>query len=200
MNTRKFLSILTITGSILFMSCSNDDDNPKPVNEEELITKMSVSLVGGGQTINLVVVDKDGEEGPSKPEVTVSGKLKVNTQYSGSIELLNESKNPVDVISDEVKKEADEHQFFYVLASGLNITAAYADKESDYKKEDGTAFTSANPVGLKFLLTTTNAGTGTFRITLRHKPKKDAEGVVKGDITNAGGDTDIDQTFNITIE
>lgn len=199
MNTRKFLSMLTL-GSLLFASCSNDDDNPAPVNEGELITKMTVSLVGGGKTINMIVADEDGAEGPTPPKVTVSGDLSTNTIYNGTIELLNESVNPVETINEEIEAEADEHQFFYTANSSLNITTTYTDKESDYKKEDGTAFTSTNPVGLKFTVTTTDAGTGTFTITLRHELNKSASGVANGDITNAGGNTDITQTFEIAVK
>lgn len=199
MNTRKFLSILAV-GSLLFASCSNDDDSPAPVNEEELITKMTVSLVGGGQTINLIVTDEDGADGPTPPKVTVSGDLSVNTVYNGTVELLNESVNPVETINEEIEAEADEHQFFYTANSSLNIATTYTDKESDYKKEDGTAFTSTNPVGLKFTVTTTDAGTGAFTVTLRHEPNKSASGVTNGDITNAGGNTDITQAFDITVK
>jgi hypothetical protein len=199
MNTSKFLSILCI-GGILLTSCSNDDDNPIPVNEEELITTMKVSLVNGTDTITLIVKDEDGADGPAKPEVTVSGDLSTNTTYNGTIELLNESETPTEVINEEIEKEADEHQFFYVAGSSLNMTTAYTDKESDYKKEDGTPFTSTNPVGLKFTVTTTDIGTGTFTVTLRHEPNKGGSGVTDGDITNAGGNTDITQAFNITVK
>jgi len=47
MKTIKLLSVLFIA-SILFTSCDNDD--PEPVNEEEVITTMTATLtpVGGG--------------------------------------------------------------------------------------------------------------------------------------------------------
>ncbi|WP_438426066.1 type 1 periplasmic binding fold superfamily protein [Aquimarina macrocephali] len=199
MNTRKLLSML-IVGGILFASCSSDDDNPVPVNEEELITKMTVSLVSGGGTVTLVVTDEDGADGPVAPVVSVSGNLTANTTYNGSIELLNESESPAELINEEIEAEADEHQFFYATSSALNITTAYTDKESDYKKEDGTSFTTTNPVGLTFTVTTTDAGTGTLTVTLRHEPNKAAEGVVGGNIANAGGNTDITQIFDITVQ
>ena len=37
-------------------------------------------------------------------------------------------------------------------------------------------------------------------MTLRHEPAKDASGVAAGDITNAGGETDIEVTFDVTVE
>lgn len=199
MNTRKLLSTL-IVGGILFASCSNDDDNPAPINEEELITTMKVSLVEGTNTITLMVKDEDGAEGPAKPVIEVSGNLKANTTYNGSVELLNESETPIESINEEIEAEADEHQFFYETSAALNITTAYTDKESDYKKEDGTSFTTTNPVGLTFTVTTTDAGTGTFTVTLKHEPNKAAEGVAEGNIANAGGNTDITQSFDITVQ
>ncbi|WP_103069183.1 type 1 periplasmic binding fold superfamily protein [Aquimarina sediminis] len=198
MNTIKILSTFAI-GAILFTSCSSDDDAPVQVNEEELITKMTVSLVGGGETVTLIVTDEDGADGPVSPEVTVSGSLKENTTYNGSVVLLNESESPAELINEEIEAEADAHQFFYEASSALNITTAYTDKESDYKKEDGTSFTSTNPVGLTFTVATTSAGTGTLTVTLRHEPNKSASGVANGDIANAGGETDITQTFDITV-
>ena len=35
-------------------------------------------------------------------------------------------------------------------------------------------------------------GHGQFTVTLRHEPDKSAQGVSAGDITNAGGETDIE--------
>ena len=35
---------------------------------------------------------------------------------------------------------------------------------------------------------------------LRHEPDKSAAGVSSGDITNAGGETDIEVSFNVIIE
>ena len=77
MKTIKLLSILFIA-SILFTSCDNDD--PEPVNEEEVITTMTATLtpVGGGGTIILKTQDLDGD-GPDAPVVTVSGSLATNT-------------------------------------------------------------------------------------------------------------------------
>jgi len=37
-------------------------------------------------------------------------------------------------------------------------------------------------------------------VTLRHQPDKGAIGVSDGDITNAGGETDIEVLFDVIIE
>ena len=191
MNSRKFLSILAIAGT-LFVSCSDDDDNPAPVNPEELITTMTITLTAGTDVVTLRVFDEDGQDGPVAPVATVSGNLAANTTYSGSIGLLNETVNPADdVREDDVEPEADEHQFFFESAGGLNVVATYSDTEADYPPLTGT-----NPVGLEFQLETGDASTGTFTVTLRHEPTKPNDGTLAG----AGGDTDIAQAFPITIE
>lgn len=190
MNTRKFLSMLAIA-SLVFYSCSDDDDNPPPVNEEELITTMTVTLTGGGSSIELKSVDLDGPDGPNAPVVTVSEALAANTTYTGSISLLNETEDPAENINEEIEEEADEHQFFFEIASSLDATAAASDTEADYAE-----FTSTNPVGLEFDLVTGDASTGNLTITLRHMPNKPNDGT----LADAGGDTDIAQSFPLEIQ
>ncbi|MFT7376933.1 MAG: hypothetical protein ACI88Z_000758, partial [Sphingobacteriales bacterium] len=56
------------------------------------------------------------------------------------------------------------------------------------------------PLGLQTTITTTDVGNGTLTVILRHEPNKSASGVANGDISNAGGETDIEVTFNITVQ
>ena len=179
----KLFLILAVTG-LFFTACSDDDDTPDPVNEEEVITTMTITLDGGGTTITLRTRDLDGD-GPDAPVVTVSGNLAASTTYEGSIELLNETESPAEDITEEVEEEDDEHQFFYIVGGGLDATTEYGNFDGD-----------GNPLGTEFTLTTGAASTGTLAITLRHEPKKPNDGTL-GD---AGGETDITETFNLTIE
>lgn len=174
--------------ALAFTACSDDDD-PIPVNEEEVITTLTATLTpaGGGTAITLQTRDLDGE-GPNAPVITVSGPLAAGTTYNGSLELLNETVTPAESINEEIEEESDEHQFFF---EGTNSIATF-----DYLDFDG----NDNPLGLEFTLTTSTAGTGSIIITLRHEPNKDAAGVSDGDITNAGGETDIAATFPITVQ
>ena len=57
-----------------------------------------------------------------------------------------------------------------------------------------------NPIGVQFTLATTTAASGSLTITLRHEPMKTASGVRNGDITNAGGETDVQAVFPITVQ
>ena len=181
----KLFSILALTG-LFFTACSDDDDGVDPVNEEEVITTMTVTLnvQGGGSTITLQTRDLDGD-GPDAPVVTVSGDLAASTTYRGSIELLNETESPAEDITEEVEEEDDEHQFFFVVGGGLDATTEYDNFDGD-----------GNPLGTEFILTTGAASSGTLAITLRHEPMKPNDGTL-GD---AGGETDIAQTFNLTIQ
>lgn len=188
MKTIKLFAI-PLLALALFSSCEEDDFIPQIVNEEEVITKMTLTMtpVGGGTAVTLVTDDPDGD-GPLAPVVT-GGTFLANTTYNGSIELLDES-DPTDVedITEEVEEEDDEHQFFF-SATGNVGTITYSDADGD-----------GNPVGLSFQFVTGSATTGTLTVTLRHEPNKDAAGVSNGDITNAGGETDIEATFNVTVQ
>lgn len=188
MKTIKLLSILLFS-LVITTSCSNDDDNPEPVNEEEVITTLTATLtpVGGGTAITMQSRDLDGD-GPDAPVITVDGDLAAGTTYNGTLEALNETETPAEDITEEIEEEDEEHQFFF---SATNNIATF-----DYSDMDG----DGNPVGLEFTLTAAGAaGSGTITIILRHEPIKDAAGVSDGDITNAGGETDISVTFDVDV-
>ena len=178
-----YITILILTGITVFVSCSDDDDPPAPVNEEEVITTMNVTLTASGSTITLQSQDLDGD-GPNAPTISVSGDLMANTTYSGTIELLNETESPAEDITEEVKAEDDEHQFLFVT-TGAIADVVYTDQDDD-----------GNPVGITFTLNTSDAGSATLQITLRHEPTKPNDGTLAG----AGGETDIAQTFNLTVQ
>ena len=177
----KKISLIAFT--VLFLGACSNDDEPEEVNEEEVITTMIVTLkpVGDGATIELKSKDLDGD-GPDKPVITVAN-LKANTVYNGSIELLNETEAPAEDITEEVDEESKDHQFFYTTTGAIK-SVAHTDKDS-----------VGNPLGLKFTLTTSDAGVATFKITLRHEPKKPNDGTLE----DAGGETDIEQTFTLTV-
>ena len=178
--------------SLLFILClaftACKDNDPQIVNEEELITTVNVTLTPAtGPAVVLTFVDLDGPDGPGAPVIT-GGTLAANTEYTGSIELLNETETPAEDITEEVEEEDDEHQFFYTITNP-GATVAYADLDGN-----------GNPVGLAFTLTTGTAGPGNFTVSLLHEPDKTAPNVSAGDPTNAGGEEDIAATFPITVQ
>jgi len=175
---------------MLQISCSDENKIPDPINPEELITTIKVVLTpaGVGAAVTLQSKDLDGD-GPKAPVIT-GGKLKVGTIYNGVITLLNESEDPAEDVTKEVKEEAEDHQMFY-KAKDISSTFEYTgDKDKNGK-----------PIGLTFKVTTgSSKGKGSYIFTLRHKPNKSAANVDKGDITNAGGETDIEVSIPVALE
>ena len=175
----KLLAILFIS-VFTFTACSDDDDDHDHDSEEELITTVKYTLTNGSDVVTLTYSDPDGEGG-NEPIYEVSGNLTANSTYTGMIELLNETESPVEDITEEVKDEADEHEFFYT-SSGLTITKTDVD---------GNGF----PLGVETSLITAGAGSGTLTIVLKHEPTKPND----GSSSSAGGSTDVEVTFNVTI-
>ena len=165
----------------LYFSCSDDDDNtiPEPINEEEVITTMNVYV---DSVLAMSSTDVDGD-GPIEPVVT-DGVLASSTTYDVRLEFLNELENPAEDITEEIEEEDLEHQVFYSVGGDLNVGVEYANFDSD-----------GNPLGTEFTLTTNEAGSGTITITLIHEPMKPNDG-----LDSAGGSTDIEVTFNVTVE
>ncbi len=190
MKNLKLIALLVIP-TLFLTSCNNDDDNT-PVNEEEVITTVRVTLIGGGQTIVLESRDLDGGDGPNAPVLTPIGgaTLVAGTTYTGTTTFLNELENPAEDITVEVEEEGADHQVFYQLGSSLG-TVTYDAADID---------ANGNPIGIDFSLVAGTAGsTGTLTVTLRHLPNKTATGVASGDITNAVGNTDAAVTFQIVV-
>lgn len=185
---KKYTLFLSLLATLLVFSSCDKDDDPVVVNDEEVITTLNYTLTpnGGGDVVVLSFEDKDGDGGNS-PVIT-GGTLAANTTYNGSLELLNESESPAEDITEEIMEEDEDHQFFF-QSTVSNLSVAYNDKDADN-----------NPVGLNSLLTTGGAASGTLTITLRHEPNKSGSGVSGGDITNAGGETDIEVVLPITVQ
>lgn len=185
----KSIKHILVLASIIILAASCSDEDPIVVNEEELITTVTITLTpqGGGDIITLKSIDLDGD-GPNEPEIVVSGNLSANTVYSGVTAVLNETEDPAEDITIEVKEEGIDHQFFYAFKNGL-ASASYSDTD-----ENG------NPIGIEFILTTANAGSEVLTVTLIHEPNKNGNNVVAGDSTNANGETDVEASFPIIIE
>lgn len=184
----KNLSVYTLIFALClsFAACSSDDDStPEIVNEEEVITTVSLTLTppAPGTVVILRSFDADGD-GPTAPVVSVSGDLAANTSYTGSLTFLNETESPAEDITEEVEGEADEHQVFYTLGSDLQATVTYANFDED-----------SNPLGTEIGVQTSNASQGNITITLRHEPKKPNDGT----LNDAGGETDVQVSFPVVI-
>ena len=185
---KPLLLVSIFTSLLAVMSCSDDPDDPVIENEEEVITTLTYTLTPaeGGSAVVLNYRDLDGD-GPGEPTIT-NGTLSAETIYTGSITILNETESPAENVTEEIEEEDKDHQFFFeTTVTGL--TVEYTDFDGD-----------GNPVGLSNIVTTGSAGSGNLTVTLKHEPDKSASGVSDGDMTNAGGETDISVTWAITVE
>lgn len=179
---RPYLAMF-VMGSILFTSCSKDGD-PEPDEEGELITTMILTMIpqGGGATVTATFRDLDGPGGVAPTITPVT--LAANTSYNTTITLLDETKNPAENISEEVEEEGDEHELFFVTSTGLNLTVNKTDRD-----------VNGRPIGLISVIQTQGASSGTLRVVLKHQPG------LKSSTSNINtGETDVDQTFQVTIQ
>jgi hypothetical protein len=181
--SRLFLGSFLLA-TLLLVSCGDD---PEPANEEELITTLTVTLTPTvGDPITMTFKDLDGE-GAGVPQYIYStggdaAVLSASTTYSATITLLNESVNPAENLTVEIEEEAEEHLFCFTTG-GATINVSYIDEDSN-----------TLPVGLTTNWDTGAAGTGTVTVVLRHQPG------TKTGVCPGSGETDIEVTFDITIQ
>jgi hypothetical protein len=178
-----FLCSLLVATMLLLQNCSKDD--PDPVNEEEVVTTLIVTLTpasGTGTTVELKYLDPDGDSGSAQPQVTASGPLAANTPYTGIITLKNETKNPAEDITEEIEEEANDHLFCF--------TVSLADLEVQPQDEDENGL----PIGLRSIWNCETPSTGKVKVALRHQP-----GTKTGECPGSG-DTDIEVEFDVEIK
>ena len=169
-------------------SCKKDDNtvNNPPPEEGGLITTVNLHFLNAADSsmATFTFRDPDGPGG-NAPIQFDDILLSSNSSYFLAIELLDESKNPAEDITEEIEAEKEEHQFFFT-SSTPSVAVAYLDADGN-----------GNPVGLLNQVTTLgSAANQTLRVVLKHQPGVKAP--APGD-PNAG-DTDIDLTFDVDIQ
>ncbi len=172
------LFISTILSTIcLFFGCKDTETQP-----EELITTVKITFTEvGGAEKTFVWKDLDGAGGNNPVIDTI--KIAPSKAYFTEVELLNESVSPVENIIDEVKNESTLHLFLY-SPSDDNLIFSYNDTDANGGK-----------LGIKMLASTFSPGGGkSLKITLKHQPND------KTNLTNPGGDTDVEAVFPVVIE
>jgi hypothetical protein len=182
-NTMKKLLFIAALG-FAAVACKKDDHGHDHGNDSELITTVRLTYTNKANITEKVVAtwkDIDGTGGKA-PEISTLN-LKANTTYSVTTELLDESKTPSIDVTAEIRREATEHQLFY-LVTGANLTHKYMDK--DAKGFD---------LGLQSEHTTGAASTGKLRVVLKH-----LVGIKTATSTVNSGETDVDVEFPVVIQ
>ncbi|MEM9722317.1 MAG: T9SS type A sorting domain-containing protein [Bacteroidota bacterium] len=176
----------------------DNPDAPPCENEEEIITDVVLTFTSedSSDVVTATAQDPDGD-GPLGLEVTEGVELMESTRYTLSIELSNELEG--ENITEEIREEDDEHQFFFSFGEGLfdlpngNGNIDNRDDPIIYDDEDENGL----DVGLMTSWTTActeGNTTDTFRVVLKHQPN------IKSETSTAqDGGTDIDITWDITI-
>ncbi len=167
-----------------FYSCKEEPPKPNnpPSNETELITTVILELTDSStqQVKTFKFRDIDGEGG-NNPSVFDTIKLEPNKIYFTNIMLLDESKNPADTISNDVKEEKNDHLFVF-NSSSSQIQVTVTDKDDNNL-----------PVGLKSKWKTFGQSNNIISVALKHQP-----GIKTGDANL--GETDIDINFPLIIK
>ncbi|RXK81329.1 hypothetical protein [Filimonas effusa] len=185
---KKTIKMLLAAGliSAAVTSCSKDDEAPE-VNDNEVITTVRVKAVATDNTKDTLTFnwkDADGD-GPGLPVIDPIN-LKAGKVYNVHILLLDETKTPVDNVTEEVESEGHDHRFYFD-PSGANITVSDLDKDKNNVS-----------LGLQSKWTTiATAASGTIKITLRHYPNG---GKSETDLVNSTkSSTDAEAVFPLNI-
>lgn len=186
--TRIIFSVIVI--SSVFYSCKDKDkdpSNPAPINPQELITTVKLTLTDASDSNNTFTVQWKDADGPGALAPVIDTLvLDTSKTYNAVVSVLDETKSPVDDITTEIKEEAEAHQFFYTLSSNLTGRVSITRTDKDLNNL---------PVGLELQLSTT-AGTsaqGTLNVVLSHY-----DGVPK--TASPSAESDIDITFPVRLK
>ncbi|MEI6312011.1 MAG: hypothetical protein WCP57_07120 [Bacteroidota bacterium] len=169
------LSIISCMVGLMSYSC-----RPKQTNPEELITTLKLNFTKGSIVKTFQFKDIDGLSGGNSGTIDTIY-LDSNSSYQLNLEVLNESDYPVEDITNEIRDEAVDHQFFFNPSMGLTITQTYADIDAN-----------GHPIGLTNNISTGSISSGTLRVNLKHQP-----GIKDGNQNT--GESDIDLTFYTVI-
>lgn len=179
------------------------DNDPKKEDVPEMITRVTLTFTPtAGSPIVVTATDPDGE---GVQDIKTDGAIELakSTDYTLTIELTNSLADPNDEAYDvthEVEEEGDEHMFFFGW-TGNAFSEPEGDGNIDQRADAVDYSTSLDSGGLPLGLTTkwksasiTTEG-ASFRVILKHQPELKSQTSKSTD-----GETDLDVTFDLTVE
>ncbi len=185
MHSRSVLLVIPLLGVML--GCEKNPAEPQQENPQELITTVLVHVwdePDSMHTHTFAFRDLDGPGGnpPAIDTVHFHGHAQ---SWRLRLDFLNESKEPTDTITAEIRREAETHQVFYELSAELQPYVSIERLDFDR---------NGLPLGLeaRVRLQTHEELHGSLRIRLFHY-----DAVPKS--AQPGGETDVDVTFPVHI-
>jgi hypothetical protein len=181
---KKFVLFLILFS--LNFACKKDD--VIPTDDNELITTVDLTFTDANKKVNTFSFqDKDGDA-KTPPEKFDKIILDKNMVYTMDIKVYDETKNPKEDITEQIKLESDVHLFVFKIEPVSIFSLKAIDKDKN-----------GLPIGLLSSGTTQNAvGTGKLTLILKHQPPINGKVVKTGN--EAGGSSDIDLVFDLLIK
>ncbi|MDN3670577.1 hypothetical protein QWY93_14740 [Echinicola jeungdonensis] len=194
-----FPFILLMT--IFWTSCSKDD--PVPELDQEVITKVTLTFTeideSGSKIGTALKYQASAMEGIAlggNLNIDIISGLQTGKRYLLEITAYNDIAD--EDITVEIQEAGAEHQLYF-LGSAFVGDQSFMNYEYDDEDQNG------NPIGLKGIVTVDNSlksNTGELRLVLRHDSNKEFEEAQNphwGNFTQAGGESDLDITFEVTF-
>ena len=188
-----------------FTSCKKDKKTEPeapapPINQGELITTMKVTLTDTITNVSATYVFSDLDGAGGNAATFGNGgadsviNITANKAYFTKILLLDESKSPVDTISNEVEEEGIDHMFFFNGISPTGTTSYITDLNGGTTIKYLDLDANNRGIGLLTLWTAplTPMPKEPLLIELKHQPS------VK-DGSYAPGETDIQVGFKLKV-
>jgi hypothetical protein len=159
-----------------------------PTDDNELITTVDLTFTDANKKVNTFSFqDKDGDA-KTPPEKFDKIILDKNMVYTMDIKVYDETKNPKEDITEQIKLESDAHLFVFKIEPAALFSLKASDKDKN-----------GLPIGLLSSGTTQNAvGAGKFNLILKHQPPINGKAIKTGN--EAGGSSDIDLVFDLLIK
>jgi len=199
-------ALLAMLGTT-FTACKKDkkeDPAPQqpapPANEAELITTMKITLRDtiNNTSVTYVFSDLDGAGG-NPATFGNSGadsiiNITANHVYEATILLLDQTKTPVDTISNEVDEEGADHMFFFnsIAPTGTPYNTYLSGSMTNIKYLDLDANNRGIGLSTEWTAPSMMMAKSPLTIELKHQPS------VK-DGSYAPGETDIQVGFKLKV-
>ncbi|SHI69060.1 hypothetical protein SAMN04488096_103336 [Mesonia phycicola] len=186
----KHLKLLALFLAIVpfISSCSSDDDSPEIINEEEVITDVTLTFTNSTEgSVTYTYTDpqyRDDSYVAPVISLTSGETYEVETNFYN-----NSDPEDPELITEEVEEESDDHF----------LTYGFSDVDIEFTRTDGANSTDSDGVqiGLSTEWVAGTTGTGSVLVSLVHQPTEKITDPEEGAVV--GGETDAAVTFDLEI-